>query len=177
VEAGLPVDRLRIVGDLYLDRLRLRDAGRPKEAITALRAGWGIGPSDVAVLFVSECTREMATFDDRRSYYDEVAMLEKLLDIIQSGKLPTGECVSAPEVLVVVRPHPRDKAGKYDAILAAHEGNPRVIVSSAGASDLAVSAADVVVGMDSSLLYEAHALGRPVHSMIGKDLSRKKSTI
>lgn len=177
VEAGLPVDRLRILGDLHLDRLRRRDAGRPKEAITALRAGWGVDQSNVAVLFVSECTREMAKFDDRKSDYDEVAMLERLLDIIQSGKLPTGECVSTPAVSVVVRPHPRDKAGKYNAILAAHEGNPRVIVSSAGDSDLAVSAADLVVGMDSSLLYEAHALSRPVHSMIGKDLSRKKSTI
>jgi hypothetical protein len=176
VEAGLPIDRLRIIGDLHLDRLHRRNAARTGEALSTLRARWGVDPSNVAVLFVSECGSEMKALG-RDSGYDEVALLRNLLRQLQAGRLPSGERVTATAVSVVIRPHPRDAAGKYDAVLATHQGDLRVIVSSEGDSDTAVSAADFVVGIDSSLLYEAYALGRPVHSMIGKDLSRKKSAI
>jgi len=176
VEAGLPIDRVRIIGDLHFDRLRRRNAVRPKEELAALRARWGVGPSSLAVLFVSECASEMKALG-RDSGYDEVALLEALLRKLQIGELPSGKHADPAAVSVVIRLHPRDTASKYDALLAAHGENQRVIVSSEGDSDTAVSAADFVVGMDSSLLYEAYALGRPVHSMIGKDLSRKKSTI
>lgn len=176
VMAGLPADRIRIFGDLHLDRLHRRDAARTKEELALLRAQWGAGPADFAVLFVSECVSEMRALG-RSGDYDEVALLGELLRKLQSDELPSGGRVSAGAVSVVIRPHPRDMAGKYDGVLAAHRGCPRVVVSSEGDSDAAVSAADLVVGMDSSLLYEAYALGRPVYSMIGKDLSRKKSTI
>jgi hypothetical protein len=177
LKAGLPSDKLKIAGDLHFDRLRRRKTERPAEVITALRAQWGVGPSDMAVLFVSECTREMKKFAVRKSDYDEVNVLKELLGMLQCGALPMDEHVSAASVSVVIRPHPRDAAGKYDDVVAAHRGHPRVIVSSEGDSDTAVFAADLVVGMDSSLLYEAHALGRPVRSMVKKDPTRKKSTI
>jgi hypothetical protein len=175
VAEGVPARKIRIFGDLHLERLRRRDAARTKEELASLRARWGVSPADFVVLFVSECVREM-TMLGRSSGYDEVALLAELLRKLQSNELPSGVRVNAA-MSVVIRPHPRDAAGKYDGVLAAHKGPPRVIVSSEGDSDTAVSVADFVVGMDSSLLYEAHALGRPVHSIIGKDISRKKSTI
>jgi hypothetical protein len=173
--AGVPADKIRIVGDLHLERLRRRDAARTKEDVASLRAVWGVGPADFAVLFVSECAREMKALG-RSSGFDEVALLAELLQKLRDGELPPGRPANGT-ASVVIRPHPRDAAGKYDQVVGLHGGVPRVIVSSEGDSDTAVSAADFVVGMDSSLLYEAHALGRPVHSMIGKDLSRRKSTI
>jgi hypothetical protein len=175
VAVGLPAHRIRIFGDLHLERLRRRDAARTKEDLASLRAQWGVGPADFAILFVSECAREMKALG-RSSNFDEVVLFGELLQKLRNGELPAGDRADAA-VSVVIRPHPRDAAGKYGEVLGAHSAPPRVIVSSEGDSDTAVSAADFIVGMDSSLLYEAHALGRPVHSMIGKDLSRKKNTI
>jgi hypothetical protein len=76
---------------------------------------------------------------------------------------------------VLVRPHPRDREGKYDATIARHSGPPRVVVSADGSPDAVLLAADLVTGMNSSLLYEALALGREAISLTDHELSAGKS--
>jgi hypothetical protein len=66
--------------------------------------------------------------------------------------------------MVVIRPHPRDTLGKYDRYRRA--AAPGVIVSDQGAPLEAILAADLVLGMDSALLFEARTLGRPALSLV-----------
>ena len=174
VAAGLPQERIRIVGDLHHDRVRRLAAAHRTDDIAALRAQWGVGREVKVVLFASECAREMAAAG-RPSPYDEVEMLERLARHVASGNIPDIGVIDPAHTAIVVRPHPRDRAGKYDAIAARYVQQPRLTISAAGTPDLAIAAADLVAGMNSSLLYEAMELRRPVVSLSGHDIRAGKS--
>lgn len=172
---GFPADKIEILGDLNLERLRARAKTRTEDEKLSLRRAWGAAAGDNVVLFVSECMREMKALGLRSlAYdYDEVELLRHLLLTLSAGKLPDGRAANPKGVRVVIRPHPRDKPGKYNAAIASHGEQPSALVSSEGDADLAIAAADLVVGMTSSLLFEAKALKYPVHSLLGLDLSTK----
>ncbi len=109
--------------------------------------------------------------------FDEIALAEGLFRSVAGGVRPDGSRVDPKVVSVVVRPHPRDKVGKYDAVVRSHKEPPRILVSTAGDADLAIAAVDLVVGMTSSLLFEAKALKYRVHSLVDLDLSISKSQL
>jgi hypothetical protein len=173
-EVEVSKSRIRVTGELHHTRLRRLAAGRTAEVIKALRTEWGADPETTAILFASECTREMAMMG-RPSPYDEVAILRQLLQTIAAGKHPASGHLDSASTLVIIRPHPRDSERKYDGIDFPRLGSVRVVVSNKEPADLALMAADVVVGMNCSLMYEAIALGRPTISMTGHDLSSGKS--
>jgi len=173
-EIGAPADRIRIIGDLHHMRLReLLKAAQPA-AISSLRSRWGAAGHTFVILFVSDCVREMMQaglhFD-----YDEVEALNALLSRVASGVLPDGNCVRPGRILIVVRPHPRDQDGKYQSVISKFEDDLRIVISSEGASHLALSAADLIAGMNSSMLYEAIVLGRTTVSLTGHDIKAGKS--
>jgi hypothetical protein len=172
--AGAPADRIRIIGDLHHARVARLASRRSREEVASLRAGWGAGPDDYVVLFASECTREMAA-RGRPAPYDEFAVLTRLLNMLAAGERPGGGGVDPAVAFVLVRPHPRDARGKYEEIVARHCGPPRVVVSTDGAPDAALLAADLVTGMNSSLLYEALTIGRSAISLTDLDLFAGKS--
>ena len=153
-EAGVAA-RVHVTGDLHLARLSAQ--GQGTDGRNALRRAWGAAEGDRVVLFASECGREMAVAG-RAARYDEIAMLHALI----------ADCMArddADRTVIVVRPHPRDAAGKYDGIAAL--APLRLVVSAEGAAPEAISAADEVVGMESTLLLEARALGRGARSLTG----------
>lgn len=162
VEDGIAAERIRTVGDLHLERLARLHAVDPA-ARAALRAAWGAGEGSDVVLFASECVAEMAALG-RPSPYDEFAAVEGLLADLAARRTLGPLALDPARTVVVLRPHPRDAAGKYDRYR--REDGPRVVVSADGAADLAIASCDLVVGMDSTLLYEARALGAPVLSLI-----------
>ncbi len=160
---GVPADRIVVLGDLHLTALEAATAPGIANRV-ALRAAWGASGEDRVVLFVSECVREMAAVAGRPVPFDESACLARLLQDIAAGHIPGFGTVDPARTLVVVRPHPKDMPGKYAAELAAAGG--RTLHSAAGSPVDALHAADVVVGMESTMLYEAEALRYPVVSLV-----------
>lgn len=174
--AGIARARIRLTGDLHHKRLRGLSAGVSEEAVAQLRQLWGAARSDIVVLFPSECGKEMRAAG--RSYpYDELEILVRLLKSIETGTLPGGHPIDGGSSLVVVRPHPRDLPGKYDALLSARRHAVRAVVSGQGLPHVALLAADLVVGMNSSMLYEGFELGRQVYSLTGHDPAAGKSSV
>lgn len=159
---GLPESCLRIARNLHHARLK-RLAGAERTAASRLRESWTEADNERVVLFASENTAEMAALR-KTGGWDEFGVLERLVADIASGRSVGPLAPDAGPVVVVVRPHPRDTAGKYDRFQRA--ADPRVIVSGDGTPAQAAQAADVVVGMDSALLYEARLLGTPAVSVI-----------
>jgi hypothetical protein len=175
VRAGHARDGLRVIGDLHHAKLRRDAAEWTADRIAALRRDFGAEAGDFVVLFASECVREMQAFG-YVAPYDEFEVLEKLISLLSRGELPDGRHVDLDRLVLVIRPHPRDAAGKYDA-LAARVRSPRTIVSAAGRPEGAVIAADLVAGMCSSLLFEAAELQRPVVSLTAHDIAAGKSRV
>jgi len=171
--AGVPAERIRVIGDLHHARLRRLAAGQEAAAIQRLRARWGAGAAGFIVLFASECGREMAAIG-RPSPYDELEVFGDLLQGLASGRRPDGGALEAARTVVVVRPHPRDAEDKY-ASFAEGQDKIKIVVSAEESPPLALLAADLVVGMNSSLLYEALEIGRPVVSLTGHDIAAGKS--
>ncbi|MGI9422334.1 MAG: hypothetical protein ACR2PA_04015 [Hyphomicrobiaceae bacterium] len=161
VEAG----KVTVCG--WLHHCRMKQLARSTDAATTenLRQQWGADATTAVVLFVSECGREMVA-QGRHSAYDEVDMLDDLLARMARPTELAGLALSPENALVVVRPHPRDRQGKYDSYKNATAKCPRLIISQSEAPEVALLAADLVVGMDSSLLHEARALGLLTHSLL-----------
>jgi hypothetical protein len=169
ITAGIPKSRLRITENLHLERLA-RMANDNADARDKLRVTWGTDSITQVILFASENTAEMAALG-RQAPYDENAILLSLIDELARGR-SVGEVDPARgPVLVVIRPHPRDTAGKY--VSYARIKQPRVKVSNAGTSLQAILAADLVAGMESALLFEAHAVGRPALSLVAESTFNK----
>lgn len=159
-ELKIPAAKIIQIPDLHL-RLLAQQSGAGGRA--ELRRAWGADPEDVVILFASECGAEMRALG-RVPPYDEVAALTRLRAALRGG-LPVN-AVPPERLLILVRPHPRDTAGKYDGFVSATP--PRLVVSGAGPVAQALGAADLVVGLGSTLLSEARALGRPVFSLLAE---------
>ena len=161
---GIAAGSITIVGDLHLAHLKAATRPLDDDARAALREGWRAAADEQVLLFVSECSAEMAAIG-RPATYDEFATLERLIALVRCGATIAGIATAPETTRIVVRPHPRDAARKYDAW--AGRQRPAVTVSAAGSPIDAALAADAVVGMDSTLLREAAALDRPVVSLTG----------
>jgi hypothetical protein len=162
----VPLHIVTVTGPIHTERLRRITARGDEER--ELRTSWGAKEGDKVVLFASECIQEMAEAGRPRGY-SEFAVLDLLTKNLEAGAGVGPVTASAGEAILVVRPHPRDREGKY-APWQAEGLTLRRVVSAEGAPERAILAADVVVGMDSSLLRDALALGRPVVSLVGADL-------
>lgn len=157
--ADIAASSMRVFGPVY-DRALHAERSQALKARDRLRSLWRAAEGDRVVLFASECGREMAEHG-RPAAYDEMDVLARFAE----------ELASASTTVLVVRPHPRDGVGKYDAWRAAAPPLLRACVSDAGSPAEAILAADLVVGMDSTMLREARALGRAFRSLVGADLS------
>lgn len=167
IEAGVPASRITVTGALHASRLkRLMNADPLAKSI---RSAWGADSDIAVILFASECASEMAAYG-RPAPYSEFEVLESLTRLVIAGG-PVGSLSIPPDkALIAVRPHPRDRVGKYDRWLSASDGRPRRLVSAHGSPEQAILASDIVVGMDSSLLRDALALDKPAISLTGADL-------
>lgn len=142
---GLSEQAIFISGDLYLDYSRVRARGHER--------GAG-GP----ILFASDYIREMQAlgivFD-----ITEFDCLDCLIDLVKSGRILD----YAPDIRLpcqlIIRPHPKDKAGKYDSYPAMSDKNIIIRISNNGSATDAVLSSHMVAGLGSALLAEARALG------------------
>ncbi len=162
--AGAPADRVIETGNLHIARItRLRATSQP-DTVADIRRAWGAAPTDGVFMFASECAMEMAALG-RPFAYEEITLVRQLAQRLAAGD-PIGAIKPDPaNSLLVIRPHPRDTPNKYRDVAAS--APLRTTVSEAGSPEDAVLAADMVIGMRSSLLLDARALGVPVHSLTG----------
>ncbi len=160
--AGIPDKNLRTTKNLHLARLT-KLATANAGARSRLREEWQADESTQIILFASENTVEMAA-QGRPAPWDEHALLQGVIETLAHGQSIGDIDPNKAPVIVVIRPHPRDTVGKYDR----YSGNtgPKVLISKAGNPLEAALAADLVVGMDSALLFESDALGRPALSLV-----------
>jgi hypothetical protein len=163
----IPRSRVTITGDLHLTKLAREAAPLDQTIRRALRSQWRANDDTLVVLYVSECNAEMAVAG-RPSAYDEFATLDRLIAKVRMYETLSGVAMFPDTSLIVVRPHPRDRIGKYDAWRDTIA--PRLIVSDAGAPLDAVRAADLVAGVSSTLLREASALGCRVMPLTGEQI-------
>lgn len=161
--AGVPADRLVDLPDLHLRRIKAIAGSVDGATIGHLRHHWGVADGGTALVFASENAREMAACG-RPAAYDELAVIRTLVADLAQGRPPQDLPPLADKVVVVIRPHPRDPDGKYDCIAGA--GSVSVMVSRDGTPLEVVMAADGVVGMDTTMLFEADTLGRPACSVV-----------
>ncbi len=155
VAAGLPSERLVVVGQPYLEGL-VREAGQPellKEART-LRMQWQAGKSSPLILFASEKYPENPGIPTSSfPKYTETEALEGLLQAVnrlqeKNSFRPT----------VVVKLHPKESIQSFERGPLARAANIQVV---AGVSAWpSILASDLVVGMTSMILLEAALIGK-----------------
>jgi len=142
---GLSKRSIFISGDLYLDYSRVRARGHARRTS---------GP----ILFASDYIREMQAlgivFD-----ITEFDCLDCLIDLVKSGRIADYAPDIRPPCQVIIRPHPKDTAGKYDSYPAMSDKNITLRISNNGSATEAILSSHLVAGLGSALLAEARALG------------------
>jgi hypothetical protein len=168
-EIGVKLDHIRFLGDLHFERLTRRINALRDADLVQMRTVWGVLSGRKVILFVSEAVREMAAFGCPAPY-DEIAELERLVQALEAATLSIAPGIPAGELCLVIRPHPRDREGKYDQYAGVRDSALVVTVSSAGELEAVIKTADFFVGMNSSLLHFAQATGKPALSLTGHPL-------
>jgi hypothetical protein len=161
---ALGAREVSVVGNLHLARLQelanANTVGGEAGRMAAVRREWGAPEGHLVVLFASEAWDEMKELG-RPTPESEFGYLDALIQQIEAGRRFGTVAVDPARCLIVVRPHPRDRQGKYDGYVNGSR-TVRLIVSRGSSSADAILAADVVAGMTSMLLKEAELLGKPV---------------
>ena len=155
---GMAASRIVIVGNPHLDSVRVRGAALAATGRQAVRAGlFGvIDPARPLVTFVSEVgyalnpegeqwEREGRFAGRGATRYRTAVVLEEVLDAL---------ALMTPPPALVLRLHPKNSEREFAAY------HQEVAAISHGGDPLAaVFAADLVIGMTSALLEEAHVIG------------------
>jgi hypothetical protein len=166
ISRGLPRNRLLVGGDLRKAHVLAACRRLGSNDRDVARRGWKAGKDHFCVLFASECGREAASAG-RAQRFDEITALEELLAWSSSDSF-CRDVSAGREPRIVIRTHPRDRAGKYAAWTS-----ERVVLDNTERSAIpSILAADLVVGLESSLLEEALWVGTPALCLI--TISRKE---
>ena len=156
--AGCPAARLSIVGHPGFDALQAEQLDAEQRA--RLRQQLGIAPATRLLVFVSQPLSELhALLGPSPVPPDEHVILQQVITALDD---PAVE----PPPSLLIRPHPRETAGKYERWC--RPGSPSsstIAVDTGSPSRQLVQAADLVLGIHSMLLLEACCLGCPVLSL------------
>ncbi len=155
VTYGFPQERIRLFDHPLLGL----KAVRYQEGLgSSLRINLKIPKDAVVVLFVSEYLFEIDPIWkwDQPCVEDYVELLSFLLKISARSSL-------GRPVLVLVRPHPGEPQGRWDAMCNDIKGSQWRNAGNIN-KDILFSAVDVVFGLNSMMLMEAAVSGLPVYS-------------
>ncbi len=147
--AGFPAGVLEITGSPALEDLGPEWAARVDRG--RVRRSLGVGPEELLVVYASQPLRLVGPEPE----------CEVLAEVV--GALPGRDPTGGREVVLLVRPHPREDPARL--VEATRRARARVVVSGAGDPREVVASADLVLGRSSVLLLEAGLLGRPVLSL------------
>ncbi len=150
---GLPAQDMFISGDLYLTYAKAKGIAKGK-----LRHEWGVMDEEYLIVFASDYISEMQAMGVSFEI-TEFDCLNCLLDLMKSGEISKYlEGITGPYRLII-RPHPKDTAGKYDNYPDKSHENLEILISNSGSGADAILSADMVAGLGSSLMGEAKVLG------------------
>jgi hypothetical protein len=152
----VPDERITLIPDL-IPWLGLRDLAAAALGAERLRRMWQQGADKPILMFVSENVSEMAALG-RDSPYSEFDCLDRLLACLRREGDIAG--IEHRDWQLVIRPHPKEASGKFSAYAG------QAVISRDGNSAEAILAADIIVGMRSTLLREAMEAGKPVVSLV-----------
>ncbi len=149
---GIPPARMEIVGHSHLEALAAGGLADRME----LREKWGIEGENVFVCTLF--TQPMREGDVLSPLLEgeRLKVVERAFRILEDRMKRRGR-----EVVIFVRPHPREMAlfgATYESLPFGRQE------TEAPSLDLA-KASELVLGLDSMILYEAHFCGRPVLSL------------
>lgn len=176
---GHRADRLISVGNPVLDWVRAEAATLAAEDPKALRqrcfpelAPAGdrpAGENDVLILFAAELSDGLdpGDFEKTDAYSltgrgEQTGRTEIVLEELLNGRRDV-----CPDAKLVVRLHPKNAPDAYQAFGAEIDA-----ISTGGPPYPAIAAADVVVGLSSSLLFEAAVMGRPTLSILPRETEK-----
>lgn len=157
---GIPAHLIVSTGQPAFDGLESRHQRHTPRQRASARAALGIAPPDLAVLYVSQPLATLygdSPASPRYLGYTQQTVLDLLvtaLDGIASR--------SQHEIILVVRPHPRERS---PLSLLSHSTHLKTVVTDDGDTAEVLLAMDLVTGMWSSLLVEACLLGCLVASI------------
>lgn len=158
-------ERLILCGDLHALHLPFKAKNLASGAIKRTRHEWGVRDDDVVVLFPSEPRREMALAGRQSDEYEDEGFCALAEYLSQRRRLPGFPNVVS-RYTIVVRPHPKDTPGKYHSLV---DTCPiHCVIDETAESICSIMSSDVVVGLDSTVLFEADILGRPVYSIAAR---------
>jgi hypothetical protein len=158
VAEGFPAERLVVTGQPAFDAIETFRAAWSETKRREARKRLSVEMGCKAVLFVSQPLSEMAWLTGSvGAAIDEREILDRV-----AASLEEIAATDATEIVLAVRPHPRQQLEQSDLPSGSHV---RVMLAANGEPWPAVLAADVVVGMTSVLLVEACLLGCTVVSV------------
>jgi hypothetical protein len=157
--AGIADGTIVVTGQPAFDELVEQRTAFTSGDRARLRALHGMTEGSLLVLFASQPLRDLYGSPQSPAYlgYDERSVLDSLVPAIDGAARRVGKAIT-----LVIRPHPREPLEPYRAYTAR---DARVVVSRDGEARVMAMAADLVVGMTSMLLVEAHFLACNVVSV------------
>ncbi|MBI4383899.1 MAG: hypothetical protein HY579_07675 [Nitrospinae bacterium] len=148
VDEGFPESSIQITGNPYLERLwDIKENTLDKAGPLHLRSKLGFSQNDFVVSFLSQ---PIALDHGAEKWgYDENMVMRDLIEALNRSSLPH-------PIKLVVKRHPRENSGSWKE---ATPGGRAVLSDFTGANVYELLAAsDLIVGMTSMLLVEAHLL-------------------
>jgi hypothetical protein len=148
--AGFPAAALVVTGQPAFDTLRDTRAAFTPQHRSDLRRELGLGDDELLVLFVSQPFAAVYGSQDAARAalgFEECDVLRQCCEALMALARRRRRCLT-----LAIRPHPRESAEKFPEI---QEGGFRAVIWNTPDQRQAALGADLVLGMNSVLLYEA----------------------
>lgn len=159
-EEGFPLDRLTITGQPAFDRLKEKRSNFSFQDKNIVRKKLGIKADQHLVLYISQPFSNLFGVSDENPLYpgyDEKSILNELLRVL--NKFITDQDIA---ISLGIIPHLREEDSWWEKV----EGDRVHIIPTNNIDfDSLVMASNIVTGMTSTKLYEAHILGSNTFSL------------
>ena len=157
---GVDEKRIVVLGQPWLDSIpkAFQDVDTPQ--IAAYRKKIRAGERKI-ILYASDNISEAYPSDGEPYWgYDEKTIFLNLMEAIQ------GCNYSSEEYVLVVRPHPKEAVGKWEALIESAKYNVPVVLDQNSKGTIAIRAADLVIGTMTMFLVEAAIAETPILSAV-----------
>jgi hypothetical protein len=151
VESGCSIDLLHITGNPSFDKLQNQLLHKDTSNI---KSEWK------EILYVSDPKRDIWVDDAKEIFgYDEYEVMAFLLDLLKK------EAKEENKIKLFIKLHPRESSGKYQTLIQNCQSSFFQIEEDFAIPNSSIFFFDIVIGMNSILLYESALLGMRIVSL------------